>query len=434
MLRACSSVPLLMLLAAALSLQSATESLAVVLIDDDFTAAEGYADGLLQFQSPDGGGNGTWLGQINSTVDSTGDGFVNVVTGNPPDGAAFLRNLWSLGATGTPAGGPDEPGREVGSGFALGDKIKVDVQFQFTLPNGTQNHALFLAGVSDCYVECGFNAVPRAGLNLGVSEFQAGAFKVFTHMGRTFTSGTDNPFGVLLPLADVGLNNGWNPETMAKDLPTDLESDLISLSYTAELIDESNKIWQATELVVMNVTTDTELTTASVDNPNALEQFVWDSLANAPDVNPTTPTEQGQAAHPDAPGSEMYFAIRWTGNLNAGGTSSFDKVRFEYIPNVPFVEGDYNGNGVVDVADYTVWRDSLGSVGGELAADGTGDDDLGVPDGDVDVFDYLFWRNRFGNTAPGTALQPASTPEPAAVVSILVMGILGLTRRKASLR
>ena len=34
------------------------------------------------------------------------------------------------------------------------------------------------------------------------------------------------------------------------------------------------------------------------------------------------------------------------------------------------LDGDYNANGVVDAADYTVWRDSLGQTGMGLAADG----------------------------------------------------------------
>jgi hypothetical protein len=34
--------------------------------------------------------------------------------------------------------------------------------------------------------------------------------------------------------------------------------------------------------------------------------------------------------------------------------------------------GDYNHNGVVDTANYTVWRDSLGQTGAGLAADGNG--------------------------------------------------------------
>jgi hypothetical protein len=56
--------------------------------------------------------------------------------------------------------------------------------------------------------------------------------------------------------------------------------------------------------------------------------------------------------------------------------------------------GDYNDDGVVDAADYTIWRDSEGSVGMGLAADGN-------DDGRVDAADYDVWRGNFGTTAGG---------------------------------
>jgi hypothetical protein len=56
--------------------------------------------------------------------------------------------------------------------------------------------------------------------------------------------------------------------------------------------------------------------------------------------------------------------------------------------------GDYNGSGVVDAADYVVWRKGLPS------ADGTGD-------GQVNQADYNYWRARFGDLA-GTAVAAAN--------------------------
>ena len=58
------------------------------------------------------------------------------------------------------------------------------------------------------------------------------------------------------------------------------------------------------------------------------------------------------------------------------------------------LSGDYNGDGIVDAADYTVWRDSVGQTGANLAADGTGPS--GTPDGVVDDLDYQFWVDHFG--------------------------------------
>ena len=49
-------------------------------------------------------------------------------------------------------------------------------------------------------------------------------------------------------------------------------------------------------------------------------------------------------------------------------TSTFSSVAFGLSTDVP-VPGDYNADGTVDAADYTIWRDSFGQTGVNLAAD-----------------------------------------------------------------
>lgn len=56
------------------------------------------------------------------------------------------------------------------------------------------------------------------------------------------------------------------------------------------------------------------------------------------------------------------------------------------------VFGDFNGNGLVDAADYSIWRDHLGQiVGPNTLGDGNGD-------GEVDWADYEAWKWNFGQT------------------------------------
>lgn len=56
-----------------------------------------------------------------------------------------------------------------------------------------------------------------------------------------------------------------------------------------------------------------------------------------------------------------------------------------------FSPGDYNRDGLVNAADYTVWRDALGqTVTPGVGADGDGS-------GTIDAADYAIWRNHLGN-------------------------------------
>jgi hypothetical protein len=80
------------------------------------------------------------------------------------------------------------------------------------------------------------------------------------------------------------------------------------------------------------------------------------------------------------------------------------------------VPGDYNLNGVVDAADYVVWRSQLGA--------NTPLVNEGASPGMVDQADYDFWKANFGKTASSgtTTNVAAAVPEPTTFM-LLVMSI-----------
>jgi hypothetical protein len=72
---------------------------------------------------------------------------------------------------------------------------------------------------------------------------------------------------------------------------------------------------------------------------------------------------------------------------------------------------DYNFNGSVDAADYTVWRNSLNQTGTGLAADGNRDEV-------VNHLDYVVWKASYGiSLGAGAGSEVVSNvPEPASAV------------------
>lgn len=91
--------------------------------------------------------------------------------------------------------------------------------------------------------------------------------------------------------------------------------------------------------------------------------------------------------------------------------------------------GDFNGDGVVGLADYTLWRDNLGST------DETTISLNGYLDGVVNQDDYDLWKAHFGDVCvmPAMAIQgAASVPEPLSFGLLGAAVVCGLVVRKRS--
>jgi len=90
------------------------------------------------------------------------------------------------------------------------------------------------------------------------------------------------------------------------------------------------------------------------------------------------------------------------------------------------VTGDYNDDGIVNAADYTVWRNNLGGDAAALAH--RDPNNAGV----VSQADYDSWKANFGMVAGAGAASLAgnsSVPEPTGIVlAIMSMGLLAAAR------
>jgi hypothetical protein len=86
--------------------------------------------------------------------------------------------------------------------------------------------------------------------------------------------------------------------------------------------------------------------------------------------------------------------------------------------------GDYNGNGVVDAADYVVWRKTL-----NLSAVPAGSGADGNENGTIEEGDYDYWNTRFGTPITGHG-NSLAVPEPASFRLLLIVGPLAFLLKR----
>jgi hypothetical protein len=112
-------------------------------------------------------------------------------------------------------------------------------------------------------------------------------------------------------------------------------------------------------------------------------------------------------------GNSLIGNGRAVDSANTGTTTGSNFSATFVQSGVPGNLGDYNGNGVVDAADYTVWADHRGqSVAAFSGADGNGN-------GVIDTTDYNVWRSQFGKVFPGAGAGSSMAADaPVAAQSV----------------
>ncbi|MEZ6101606.1 MAG: PEP-CTERM sorting domain-containing protein [Pirellulaceae bacterium] len=141
-------------------------------------------------------------------------------------------------------------------------------------------------------------------------------------------------------------------------------------------------------------------------------------LLGSTTFSPSTEFSLGSVYAPNIGDANLEFTYSIVGGQTVSG-----HIEFVTTGGVP---GDYNKNGTVDAADYTVWKDNFGSST-NLDADGNGN-------GTIDAADYTVWKDNFGLSGAAGAIS--SVPEPASASLFLLLGgimaaVVRRTRRAA---
>jgi hypothetical protein len=210
-------------------------------------------------------------------------------------------------------------------------------------------------------------------------------------------------------------NTGTNPLLTAGIPIYDLTGSIVAFNYA--------DLWDGT------IDSNGIRTNEKGDRPLAIDPIVFTGTASngtPADGSLAMGTPMGQPIQPtfETEGRPFDSPNKWITN----GTGPSDvKMQFMAMSGLltvqfPPVPGDYNQNGVVDAADYVVWRDKLGS-GIALP----NDDTVGVGQDD-----YTRWRSNFGQHAGSGSI--ANVPEPSAIVlaALLVVTLRGRRRRPTS--
>lgn len=98
------------------------------------------------------------------------------------------------------------------------------------------------------------------------------------------------------------------------------------------------------------------------------------------------------------------------------------RFRFQLLSSLG-LPGDFNGDGTVDLADYTVWRNNLGARSTRLLND--------VDGGLIGEAQYTTWKANFGATLPPSGpLVTTNVPEPSCALLLVAGVFIALQRNR----
>ena len=174
-------------------------------------------------------------------------------------------------------------------------------------------------------------------------------------------------------------------------------------------------------------------------NGTALNQFDRCTLTGAAQVDGTLDIDLGGGYVPVA--GDTFNILSATGGVTGSFAALLQPVGmpaglvFEaaYLPTfaqlvvVESLAGDYNDDGIVNAADYTAWRNNVGTPAGTLPND--------VDGGVIGDAQYATWKANFGMSSGMGAgsLSAVSVPEPSTAVMLIVGMLVVSCRRRATM-
>jgi hypothetical protein len=140
---------------------------------------------------------------------------------------------------------------------------------------------------------------------------------------------------------------------------------------------------------------------------------------------PSSQSDEATGVAADALGN-VYASGNFNGSIGGFESGGGDVFLAKYSDSESPPVGDYNRNGVVDAADYTVWRDHFALV---VTPCTNGDGDC---NGFVNYSDYQVWQDHFGESTDGGAAVPStgSVAEPSSLlhVGVALVGMIAFRR------
>lgn len=287
---------------------------------------------------------------------------------------------------------------------------------------GLQTDVTFVADLATAIAGSGdINGVNANGAEIDLLALNGGTTSVFARTGFqtvsetvTLTTGTNYTSAPAIAGIDITFNN--NPSAKLTSLNIFRRLLTHEIGHALGLHDLENA--NAQSVFIDDNYDNTSATTAAATLNNSWALAIDPFDPSASDLNLYTVVDGNPGL--DSPGVDLLME---SNGLGIGGSNLDDRLvpltnddyamrQFLYPSLTRDIEptGDYNGNGVVDAADYVVWRDTFGQ---ELVWPGEGAD--GDLSGTIDEGDYDFWKQHFGEVISASMPPEAlAVPEPTA--------------------